>query len=379
MSIIQLENVIKTYQIGEVVTHAVNGVDLTIEPGEFTAIVGPSGSGKTTMLQLMGCLDKPDSGRILLNGEDVTRAGAGHRADLRREEIGFIFQFFALVPVLSAYENVELPLLLNGTGAKARKERVLELLDAVGLADRAKHRPDQLSGGQQQRAAIARALATNPCSSWPTVSTANLDTENGKQAMDTAAAQRADGYTALIFATHDPRVMPTAPGRAHGRRQDRSGRGWCRRKSCPSRSLPRQTSPSRSRKGKTMSYRVRVYARACSAPCSSSPPATPRPSRIRHARDACACHSAQRRDGGCAHGYGGAGASCFSFAVSPAAPTPWTWPWATCGDAGAPLIRLEQTDGRRSGGGAALFKAQAARHRSGRRPLLPKSRLRRPN
>ena len=106
MSIIQLENVIKTYQIGEVVTRAVNGVDLTIEPGEFTAIVGPSGSGKTTMLQLMGCLDKPDSGHILLNGEDVTRAGAGHRADLRREEIGFIFQFFALVPVLSAYENV---------------------------------------------------------------------------------------------------------------------------------------------------------------------------------------------------------------------------------------------------------------------------------
>ena len=210
MSIIQLENVIKTYQIGEVVTHAVNGVDLTIEPGEFTAIVGPSGSGKTTMLQLMGCLDKPDSGRILLNGEDVTRAGAGHRADLRREEIGFIFQFFALVPVLSAYENVELPLLLNGTGAKARKERVLELLDAVGLADRAKHRPDQLSGGQQQRVAIARALATNPLLILADEPTANLDTENGQQAMDIMQQLNEQTGTAFIFATHDPRVMSYA-------------------------------------------------------------------------------------------------------------------------------------------------------------------------
>ena len=210
MSIIQLENVIKTYQIGEVVTHAVNGVDLTIESGEFTAIVGPSGSGKTTMLQLMGCLDKPDSGRILLNGEDVTRAGAGHRADLRREEIGFIFQFFALVPVLSAYENVELPLLLNGTGAKARKERVLELLDAVGLADRAKHRPDQLSGGQQQRVAIARALATNPLLILADEPTANLDTENGQQAMDIMQQLNEQTGTAFIFATHDPRVMSYA-------------------------------------------------------------------------------------------------------------------------------------------------------------------------
>ena len=210
MSIIQLENVIKTYQIGEVVTHAVNGVDLTIEPGEFTAIVGPSGSGKTTMLQLMGCLDKPDSGRILLNGEDVTRAGAGHRADLRREEIGFIFQFFALVPVLSAYENVELPLLLNGTAAKARKQRVLELLDAVGLADRAKHRPDQLSGGQQQRVAIARALATNPLLILADEPTANLDTENGQQAMDIMQQLNEQTGTAFIFATHDPRVMSYA-------------------------------------------------------------------------------------------------------------------------------------------------------------------------
>ena len=134
-------------------------MSLSIENGEFTALVGPSGSGKTTLLQLMGCLDQPNSGAVLINGQDVTRFNANKRADLRREQIGFIFQFFALVPVLSAYENVELPLLLNGVGSKERRETVSGMLDAVGLADRVKHRPDQMSGGEQQRVAIARALA----------------------------------------------------------------------------------------------------------------------------------------------------------------------------------------------------------------------------
>ncbi|NJN84317.1 MAG: ABC transporter ATP-binding protein, partial [Caldilineaceae bacterium] len=157
MAIIQVEHAVKSYKIGEIETHALAGVDLEIEPGEFTALVGPSGSGKTTLLQLMGCLDRPDSGAIKINGHDVTRFSANQRADLRREEIGFIFQFFALVPVLNAYENVELPLLLNGVASSKRRERVNAMLDAVGLADRALHRPDQLSGGQQQRVAIARA------------------------------------------------------------------------------------------------------------------------------------------------------------------------------------------------------------------------------
>ncbi len=168
MDVIHLENAVKTYHIGEVETRALNGVTLSIGEGEFTALVGPSGSGKTTALQLMGCLDLPDSGSVLINSKDVTRFNKSQRADLRRGVIGFIFQFFALVPVLNAYENVELPLLLNGLNAKERRTRIMELLDAVGLADRAKHRPDQLSGGQQQRVAIARALAPAPSSCWRT-------------------------------------------------------------------------------------------------------------------------------------------------------------------------------------------------------------------
>src|SRR5690606_19096531 len=128
MAIIELLDTSKSYRIGEVETRALDGVSLSIEPGEFTAMVGPSGSGKTTLLQIMGCLDKPDRGTVMINGKDVTRLNANGRADMRREVIGFIFQFFALVPVLNAYENVELPLLLSGVGAKERRERVTELL-----------------------------------------------------------------------------------------------------------------------------------------------------------------------------------------------------------------------------------------------------------
>lgn len=210
MSVIQVENASKIYRIGEVETRAVDGVSLAIAEGEFTAITGPSGSGKTTLLQLMGCLDKPNSGVVQINGQDVTRFSANQRADLRRDVIGFIFQFFALVPVLSAYENVELPLLLNGTSGKERKQRVMAMLDAVGLADRAKHRPDQLSGGQQQRVAIARALAPQPLMVLADEPTANLDTANGEQAMAIMQRLNQETGTAFIFATHDPRVMAFA-------------------------------------------------------------------------------------------------------------------------------------------------------------------------
>jgi len=130
MEIIHLEDATKVYKVGEIETRALNGVTATFSEGEFAALVGPSGSGKTTMLQLMGCLDLPNSGSVVINGRDVTRFSKNQRADLRREVIGFIFQFFALVPVLNAYENVELPLLLSGVGAKERRERVMELLDA---------------------------------------------------------------------------------------------------------------------------------------------------------------------------------------------------------------------------------------------------------
>ena len=210
MAVIQLENATKTYTIGEVETHALNNVSLSIEEGEFTALVGPSGSGKTTLLQMMGCLDMPNSGAVKINGRDVTRFNANQRADLRREVIGFIFQFFALIPVLSAYENVELPLLLNGVDPNERKERVTEMLEAVDLADRAKHRPDQMSGGEQQRVAIARALATHPSIVLADEPTANLDTANGKQAMEIMQRLNEETGTAFVFATHDPRVVAYA-------------------------------------------------------------------------------------------------------------------------------------------------------------------------
>lgn len=210
MSVLELQDVRKEYSIGEVITNALNGVSLKIEEGEFTTLVGPSGSGKTTMLQLMGCLDLPDSGRVLINNQDVTQFKKNQRADLRREMIGFIFQFFALVPVLSAYENVELPLLLNNISQKERKERVSYLLESVGLSHRTNHRPDQLSGGEQQRVAIARALASEPLLVLADEPTANLDTENGAQAMDIMEHLNRETGTAFIFATHDPRVVTYA-------------------------------------------------------------------------------------------------------------------------------------------------------------------------
>ncbi|MCO6453288.1 MAG: ABC transporter ATP-binding protein [Caldilineales bacterium] len=210
MEAIQLKNVSKTYATGEVQTTALSNISLSIDPGEFTTMVGPSGSGKTTLLQLMGCLDRPDSGSVWINGQDVTKLKANQRADLRRKYIGFVFQFFALVPVLNAYENVELPLLLNGVAPKERKERAMHLLDAVGLSNRAKHRPDQMSGGEQQRVAIARALAPEPLLVLADEPTANLDTANGEQAMEIMQRLNQETGTAFVFATHDPRVMAYA-------------------------------------------------------------------------------------------------------------------------------------------------------------------------
>ncbi len=210
MEAIQLENVTKSYRIGEVETQALNDVSLNIAEGEFTALVGPSGSGKTTLLQLIGCLDKPDRGVVKIKGQDVTRFNANQRADLRRESIGFIFQFFALVPVLTAYENVELPLLLSGVKSKERRERVMELLEAVGLSNRDKHRPDQMSGGEQQRVAIARALAPRPVLVLADEPTANLDTANGQQAMEIMQRLNEQTGTAFVFATHDPRIVAFA-------------------------------------------------------------------------------------------------------------------------------------------------------------------------
>ena len=208
MEVAKLTEVTRVYTIGEVETHALRGVDLTIGEEEFTTLVGPSGSGKTTLLQLIGCLDMPTSGKVFINAQDATAMNRNQRADLRKGTIGFIFQFFALVPTLTAYENVELPLLLMGE--KNHKGRVMELLDAVDLSDRAGHRPDQLSGGQQQRVAVARALASNPKLILADEPTANLDTENGEQVMDIMKKLNKETKTTFVFATHDPRVIKYA-------------------------------------------------------------------------------------------------------------------------------------------------------------------------
>lgn len=210
MEVVKIDNATRVYKLGVVETQALRGVSLTIESGEFTALVGPSGSGKTTLLQLIGCLDQPTSGAVWVGGKDVTRLNRNQRADMRRGHIGFIFQFFALIPTLSAYENVEMPLLLNGHNPKERRERVLELLEAVGLSDRANNRPDQMSGGQQQRVAIARALSTKPALILADEPTANLDTTNGEQVMEIMSKLNKETGVTFVFATHDPRVIKYA-------------------------------------------------------------------------------------------------------------------------------------------------------------------------
>ena len=210
MEVTRVENVTRSFKTGKIEAQALRGVNLSIESGEFTALVGPSGSGKTTLLQLIGCLDQPTAGKVYINGKDVSKLNRDQRADMRRGAIGFIFQFFALIPTLSAYENIEMPLLLSGKKPAERRERVKWLLEAVDLTERAHHRPDQLSGGQQQRVAIARALATQPALILADEPTANLDTVNGQQVMEIMTRLNQETGVTFVFATHDPRVIKYA-------------------------------------------------------------------------------------------------------------------------------------------------------------------------
>jgi putative ABC transport system ATP-binding protein len=210
MEVVKIENITRTYKIGQIETQALRGVNLTIQPGEFTALVGPSGSGKTTLLQMIGCLDQPSAGRVFVDGKDVTTLNRNQRADMRKGHIGFVFQFFALIPTLTAYENIEMPLLLNGHSAAERKTRVEELLQAVGLTEQAHKRPDQMSGGQQQRVAIARALAPKPALILADEPTANLDSTNGEQVMEIMTRLNKETGVTFVFATHDPRVIKYA-------------------------------------------------------------------------------------------------------------------------------------------------------------------------
>ncbi len=213
--VVRAENVTKEYAMGRTVVKALRGVSLEIARGEFLCIAGPSGSGKTTLLNLIGCLDKPTSGRIAIAGQDVSKLSPKELAGVRRHRLGFIFQTFNLVPVLTAYENVELPLLLTAVGAAERRRRVYELLEALGIEDLAHHRPDEMSGGQQQRVSIARALVTQPALVLADEPTANLDSETGKAIIELMHDLNKKHGTTFVFSTHDPKVMERASRLVH--------------------------------------------------------------------------------------------------------------------------------------------------------------------
>ncbi len=189
---------------------ALDGVDLTVQKGEFMAIAGPSGSGKTTLLNLIGALDRPTSGRVQVNQKRVDEMSAAQRAELRRDAIGFVFQAYNLIPVLTVIENVEYVMLLQGRAADMRRKAATEVLEAVGLGDMLDRRPAELSGGQQQRVAVARAIAAGPALVLADEPTANLDTATGDALLDTMWTLNRERGTTFIFSTHDPKVMERA-------------------------------------------------------------------------------------------------------------------------------------------------------------------------
>jgi len=202
---IQLENIHRYFQVGEQRIHALNDINLTMKQGEYVSIMGPSGSGKSTLLNVIALLDQPSSGRYLLNDQDVTQLNDEQLARVRRENIGFVFQFFHLIPRLSAAENIEMPMVLAGIAAKERKQRVAEVLKAVSLADRAGHRPDQLSGGQMQRVAIARAMIMRPGLLLADEPTGNLDSQSGREIIELLENLNQQGMT-LLMITHDESI-----------------------------------------------------------------------------------------------------------------------------------------------------------------------------
>ncbi len=201
-AIIAMESIRKVYDTGKVKVEALKGIDLKVERGEFVAVVGPSGSGKSTLMNLIGCLDTPTSGRYALGGEDVSKFTRDELADVRNRRVGFVFQGFNLLPQITAYENVELPLLFGGVAPKKRRERAEELLSRVGLGDRMEHKPTELSGGQMQRVAIARALAMQPDVVLADEPTGNLDTSAGGDIMSLFTELWQQGST-LVVITHD--------------------------------------------------------------------------------------------------------------------------------------------------------------------------------
>ena len=210
MAIVSVRDLARQYPQGTHIVHALRGVDLDIEAGEFTALMGPSGSGKTTLLNLIGALDEPTAGTVTIDGQDVGGMSPNAQSDLRLERLGFIFQSYNLIPVLSAYENAEFVLMLRGMPPAERKARVMDTLKAVGLEGMENRRPNELSGGQQQRVAVARAIAGQPALVLADEPTANLDSKTSESLIALMKQLNEDLGTTFVFATHDPRVMKAA-------------------------------------------------------------------------------------------------------------------------------------------------------------------------
>lgn len=211
----EVRGLVKTYHQGTVVVEALSGVDLAVPAGEFLVVAGSSGSGKSTLLHLLGGLDRPDRGYVLFAGTDLVTLTESERTAIRRHKLGFVFQSFNLVPVLSAYENVEYGLWLDGMARRERRRRVEEALESVGLADRMRHRPDHLSGGQRQRVALARALVHEPIAVLADEPTASLDSRTGSEMVELLLHLNATRRTTFVFATHDPAIIARSPRVVH--------------------------------------------------------------------------------------------------------------------------------------------------------------------
>jgi len=207
--LIELRDIWRTYQVGDSEVHALRDVDLTLDQGDYLAVVGPSGSGKSTLLNILGCLDRPTSGEYVFRGREVNGLPDGERTRMRQHEIGFVFQFFHLLSRLTAQGNVELPMLFAGVARGERRDRAARALEAVGLADRAHHRPDQLSGGQRQRVAIARAVVMEPALVLADEPTGNLDRAAAFEVMDLLDEMNRQGQT-VVLVTHAPDVAARA-------------------------------------------------------------------------------------------------------------------------------------------------------------------------